>query len=86
VCAREARANAARLRRPGTPKILSLQSKTSYSLGSATGRSRVAWAVVDRNGLPVVQCATIRRRWSFASGGSVTLVRLSAPIGNEAEC
>jgi hypothetical protein len=85
-CRRLAAANAARLRRPGDPKILSLQSGTSYTLSHATGRSRVAWAIVDRNGLPVVQCVTVRRGWSFASGASVRLLRLSAPIGNESEC
>jgi len=85
-CRRQTIANARRLRRPGEPKILSLQSGTSYTLGTATGQSRVAWAIVDRNGLPVVQCATVRRRWSFASGASVRLLRLSAPIGNESDC
>jgi hypothetical protein len=86
ACRRLAAANARRLHRPGRPKILSLQSGTSYTLGTATGTSRVAWAIVDRNGFPVVQCAKVRREWSFTSGASVRLLRLSAPIGNESDC
>jgi hypothetical protein len=68
------------------PKILKYDSETAYALGTKTGRARVAWADVDHNGLPVVQCVTVRRTWNFLTGASVTLGRLSAPIGNEAGC
>lgn len=79
-------ANAQRLKQPGAPKILSFESKTAYTLGSRTARARVAWAIVSRDGLPVVQCVTIAHRWSLVDGPSVSLRRLSAPIGNEAGC
>jgi hypothetical protein len=79
-------ANVRRLRQPGAPKILSFESKTAYALGRKTARARVAWAIVSRDGLPVVQCVTIDHRWSLIDGPSVSLRRLSAPIGNEAGC
>jgi hypothetical protein len=75
----------ARVRRQGTVKILRLDSGTSYALGSATGTTRVAWAVLD-DGLPVVQCVVERRKGSLPAGHSITLLRLSRPIGRESSC
>lgn len=75
----------ARVRRPGTVKILRLDSGTAYAVGSATGTTRVAWGVVDR-GLPVVQCVVVRRKGSLLAGHSITLLRLSRPIGRESSC
>jgi len=77
--------NARRLRRAGEPKILNLQSKTSYALGDSTGVTRVAWTVVN-NGLPVVQCVVVHRGGSVFAGRFVSLLRVSAPIGNESTC
>lgn len=77
--------NASRLRREGEPKIISLKSETAYALGEATGTTRVAWTVID-GGLPVVQCVEVRRAGSAVAGRSVTLLAISAPIGNEASC
>src|SRR4051794_27128152 len=57
-CRATAEANAQRLRRPGSPKIIAYDSKTSYALGSATGITRVAWTIVG-HGLPVVQCVVV---------------------------
>ena len=55
------RANASnpRLRRAGAVKILSLNSKTAYSLTGATGKTRLAWTVIGK--LPVVQCIDVHR-------------------------
>jgi hypothetical protein len=86
ACRNEAVANARRLRRPGGVKILSLESPTAYHVGTTTGRTRVAWAVVARNGPAVVQCITVSRRWAVLSGTSVRLRRLSAPIPPESAC
>ena len=83
-CVATVREDARRLRRPGAVKILSLKSRTAYSLTGATGPTRLAWTVIGR--LPVVQCVQVRRRGSFVSGISVTLLSLSAPIPNEADC
>lgn len=77
--------NARELRRAGEPKILNVQSETAYALGAATGTSRVAWTSLEE-GLPVVQCVEVRREGSAIAGRSVTLLAISAPIGNEASC
>ncbi len=83
-CVATVRANATSLRRPGAVKILSLKSSTAYALTEATGKTRLAWTVIGR--LPVVQCVEVRRTGSFLAGITVTLLSLSAPIGNEADC
>jgi hypothetical protein len=73
-----------RLRRAGAVKILSLKSSTAYSLTGATGRTRLAWTVIGK--LPVVQCIEVRRTGNPLRGVAVTLLSLSAPIPNEADC
>lgn len=83
-CAAAVSADAARLRRPGSVKILSLSSSTAYSLVGATGPTRVAWTVIGR--LPVVQCVLVKRSGNALLGTSVTLLSLSAPISGEADC
>jgi hypothetical protein len=85
ACAKTVRANAAKLTRAGEPKIIAYDSKTAYALGDETGQTRVAWTVIDK-GLPVVQCVTVHRGGSVITGRTVTLLRISAPIGNEASC
>lgn len=84
-CRAAVEANARRLKRAGAPKIISLESGTAYAVGDVTAASRVAWTVVDE-GLPVVQCVEVHRKGSVLAGRSVTLLRISAPIGNEASC
>jgi hypothetical protein len=84
-CRATVAADAQRLRRPGSPKIISYTSKTAYALGAATGVTRVAWTIVGK-GLPVVQCVDVRRGGSALAGRTVTLLRISAPIGNESTC
>jgi hypothetical protein len=83
-CVARARANASSLRRAGVVKILSLKSATAYSLTGATGKTRLAWTVIGK--LPVVQCVEVRRTGNFLEGIKVTLLSLSAPIPNEADC
>jgi hypothetical protein len=84
-CAATVAANARRLRIPGTPKILRLDSKTAYALGSASGPTRVAWTVVNRR-LPVVQCVAVVRTGSALAGRRLVLRSISAPIGGEDSC
>jgi hypothetical protein len=84
ACVATVRSNAARLRRPGSVKILSLTSHTAYSLSASHGKTRVAWTVIGR--LPVVQCVQVRRTGDFLTGMSVTLSSIGAPIPNEADC
>jgi hypothetical protein len=84
ACVATVRADASQERRAGAVKILSIKSPTAYSLSGATGTSRVAWVVIGR--LPVVQCVRVRRGGNALTGISVTLLSLSAPIPNEADC
>ncbi|TMK96904.1 MAG: hypothetical protein E6G34_13745 [Actinobacteria bacterium] len=84
ACVATVRANAVSLRRRGDVKILSVKSRTSYSLGGASGKTRIAWIVLGR--LPVVQCVQVRRSGNVISGIDVKLLAISAPIANEADC
>lgn len=84
ACAATVRADAARLRGPGEVKILAYDSRTSYSLSSKTGRTRVAWKLPGR--LPDVQCVLVQRGGNAVTGLSVTLRALSAPIPLQADC
>jgi hypothetical protein len=71
-------------RRPGAVQILALSSPTAYSLTAARGETRIAWRA--GSGLPVVQCVRIDRRGNALTGLSIVMRRISAPIGNEADC
>ena len=84
ACAASVQANASRLRRAGAVKILSLKSRTAYSLGASSGKTRLAWTVIGR--LPVVQCIEVRRTGNVLAGIDVSLFSLSPPIPNEADC
>lgn len=84
-CRAAVQADAKSLRRPGKVKIIAYDSKTSYALGSATGRTRVAWVVVDHT-LPIVQCVTVHRGGSAIAGRSITLLAISPRIGSESTC
>jgi hypothetical protein len=83
-CAAAVRADAGRLRRPGTVKILTLTSSTAYSLTGATGKTRVAWTVIGR--LPVVQCVVVHRAGNALTGVSVELLSVGPQIPGEADC
>jgi hypothetical protein len=83
-CAATVRASAVKLRRAGAVKILSIKSPTAGALTAATGTSRVAWTVIGR--LPIVQCVVVRRTGNAIGGLHVSLLSLSAPIENEADC
>ena len=84
ACVAQARADAARLRRPGQVLILAYDSATAHALSSRTGLTRVAWKTPST--LPVVQCALVRRKGNAVSGMSVSLLRLSPPIRRTANC
>jgi len=85
ACRAQVEANAARLRRRGDVKILAYDSKTAYTLGAAEGLTRVAWTVIDK-GLLVVQCVDVKRGGNLLTGRTVTLLRVSAPIGRQSPC
>jgi hypothetical protein len=85
-CIASVRQNAGnpRLRRSGAVKILSFSSATANSPTATTGRTRLAWTVIGT--LPVVQCVEVHRGGNFLQGITVTLLSLSTPIPNEADC
>ena len=84
-CRADVEANARRLARPGDVKILAYTSSTSYALGSATGPTRVAWTIVNRQ-LPVVQCVEVQRMGNVLTGRRINLRRLSVPIDSTGSC
>jgi hypothetical protein len=84
-CRAAVQADAHRLARPGTVKILAYGSSTSYALGGASGPTRVAWTIVDRQ-LPVVQCVDVRRGGNVLTGATISLRRLSLPIDSQGTC
>lgn len=84
-CRADVNADARRLARPGTVKILSYDSSTAYALGGASGPTRVAWTIVDRQ-LPVVQCVEVQRVGNVLTGRAINLRRLSVPIDRQGTC
>ena len=86
ACVASVKANATNPRtlRPGSAKVLLINSPTSYSPFGGAGRTRFAWTVVGT--LPVVQCIGVKRTGNFLTGISIQLTSLSAPIPNEGDC
>ena len=78
-------ADARRLKRPGVVKILAYDSSTAYALAGASGPTRVAWTIVNRQ-LPVVQCVEVARKGNVLTGRTISLRRLSVPIDRQGTC
>jgi hypothetical protein len=86
ACAAKVRAFLPKVTGAGAVKIARLDSGTSYSLGTATGTTRVVW-VHGVETRPIVQCVVVRRHGGPLTGRSVSLLRLSAPLAdNEDSC
>ena len=76
---------AERLKRPGKDlSIARYTSSTSRAFGEDEGPTRVVWFLGED--LPTVQCVQVQRRGTPLTGTTVTLLRLSAPIGREESC
>ncbi|MDX6679750.1 MAG: hypothetical protein QOE31_3802 [Solirubrobacteraceae bacterium] len=84
ACEQLVRANARRLRGRGALKIALYQSQTAHALRSRTRKTRVVWFTPGR--LTTVQCVLVRRTGNVFAGTTVTLLRLSAPIGRQSSC
>ena len=84
ACERAVRESAASLKREGRGQDRLAEIHVDSSLGSSVGTTRVAWTVIGH--LPVVQCVRVRRSGNVLSGVTMTLLSLSAPIENEADC
>jgi hypothetical protein len=84
ACIATVRANARRLRGRGELKVALYQSGTAHALRTRTKPTRVVWFTPGR--LTTVQCVLVRRTGNVLAGVSVSLLRLSAPIGRESSC
>jgi hypothetical protein len=84
ACVATVRANARRLRGHGELKVALYQSGTAHVLRGRTKQTRVVWFTPGR--LTTVQCVLVRRTGNVLAGVSVSLLRLSAPIGRESGC
>lgn len=84
ACAAVVRRNAQRLRAEGELKIALYQSQTAHALSSRTRFTRVVW--FTRGRLTTVQCVLVRREGNVFAGTTVSLLRITAPIGRESSC
>ncbi len=83
-CVAVARHNADKLRAAGELKIALYQSQTAHALSSRTRFTRVVWFTPGR--LTTVQCVLVRRKGNVFAGATVSLLRVTAPIGRESSC
>ena len=83
-CQSIVRRNATRLRGTGELKIALYQSQTAHALSSRTRFTRVVWFTPGR--LTTVQCVLVRRKGNVIAGTTVSLLRVTAPIGRESSC
>jgi len=86
ACASVVRENARRLRRDGELKIALYQSQTAHALRSRTQFTRVVWFPSGREAETTVQCVLVRREGNALTGMTVSLLRVTAPIGRESSC
>jgi hypothetical protein len=84
ACTAIVRRNAERLRGRGKLKIAFYVSGTAHAVSSETKYTRVVWFTPDR--LTTVQCVLVRRTGNVFAGTTVSLLRVTAPIGREASC
>lgn len=86
ACIAIVRENARRLRRDGELKVALYQSQTAHALRSRTRFTRVVWFPSGREAETTVQCVLVRREGNALTGMTVSLLRVTAPIGRESSC
>ena len=86
ACADVVRDNARRLRRDAELKVALYQSQTAHALRSRTKYTRVVWFPAGREAETTVQCVLVRRDGNVFAGMTVSLLRVTAPIGRESSC
>ena len=86
ACADVVRDNARRLRRDAELKVALYQSQTAHALRSRTKFTRVVWFPAGREAQTTVQCVLVRRTGNVFTGMTVSLLRVTAPIGRESSC
>ncbi len=86
-CVAIVRANVRRLaRRDAELKVALYQSQTAHALRSRTKFTRVVWFPSGREAQTTVQCVLVRRDGNVFAGMTVSLLRITAPIGRESSC
>lgn len=85
ACRERVRANAIRLRRPGSVEVLRLDLSSRFAWGARTGVARIAWRTLAAR-LPVVQCVGVRRGGNPLAGLTVALHSISPRLPAEAHC
>ena len=86
ACVEVVRANARRLRRDAELKIALYQSRTAHAVRSRMSYTRVVWFPAGREAETTVQCVLVRREGNVLTGMTVSLLRVTAPIGRESSC
>jgi hypothetical protein len=86
ACSEVVRANARRLRRDAELKVALYQSQTAHAVRSRTRFTRVVWFPAGREAQTTVQCVLVRRDGNVFAGMTVSLLRVTAPIGRESSC
>lgn len=86
ACVEVVRENARRLRRDAELKVALYQSQTAHALRSRTKFTRVVWFPAGREAQTTVQCVLVRRSGNVFAGMTVSLLRVTAPIGRESSC
>jgi hypothetical protein len=86
ACRAVVRDNAERLRRDAELKVALYQSQTAHALRSRTKLTRVLWFPAGREAQTTVQCVLVRRSGNVFAGMTVSLLRVTAPIGRESSC
>jgi hypothetical protein len=84
ACANPTRARTTKLARPGRVQILNYDPSAQAAFTNQTGTARVAWRT-DQRRFPVVQCVVVEREGPL-TGGGVTILSISNPIGLEDRC
>ena len=85
-CVAVVRSNARRLRRDAELKVALYQSQTAHALRSRTKFTRVVWFPAGSEAETTVQCVLVRREGNVLAGMTVSLLRVTAPIGRESSC
>jgi len=86
ACVAVVRANAAKLRRDAQLKVALYQSQTAHAMRSRTKFTRVVWFPSGSPAETTVQCVLVRRSGNVFAGMTVSLLRVTAPIGRESSC
>ena len=84
ACRARVRANALRLRRPGSVEVVRLDLSSRFAWGGRRGVARIVWRTAGS--LPVVQCVGVRRGGNPVDGLTVALESISPRLAGEASC